>query len=186
MKPAVFILAIALAGCAAGGERYESAAAPAEADEAAMEEPSAGSAGPAKSEQARRVPAGSVDIFIDCGEEELAAYTIELRFNPSIARVMRVESADGGGFPGAPMSDPQSYGTGVTRIVALHAGGGLAKGRVPVARVVFDPVSSGSSPISVSILSLYNPQGRRVIGAAILSRHSIVVSGLAGDPGEKR
>jgi hypothetical protein len=112
-----------------------------------------------------------VDIYLDCGDRALGAYTLEIRFDPSIIKVGEVLP---GGFPGAPMVHPASYSSGVTRIVGLHTGS-LARGRVHVARIRFLPVRQGSTALSVSVLGLYGTNGRPIPGAAVLSRHRIVV-----------
>jgi hypothetical protein len=128
----------------------------------------------------RIVSPRTVDIFLDPGAEVLGAYTIELRYDPAAVEVYQILPAGPQGFPGAPMSDPETYKSGVTRILGLHTSGALRQGKVPVARVTFRPRRQGTSSVSTSILGLYNAEGKAIPGTSLLSTRKIIALGTSG------
>ena len=189
MKRAALLLALLLAlGCSSAPRAEKSA------DEARLTVPSdirfkEGEAAPHSAGAPRPAPGVSqsrsltsrlqppiVDIYLDTGSHPLAAYTIELRYDPQVVAVLDVSHPGRGGFPGTPMVEPASFARGVTRIVGLHTGASLPRGRVRVARVHFRPASaSGSSSLSVSILGIYGPGGKPINGQAVLTHHRVIV-----------
>lgn len=172
MKKAITLLGLitVLAGCSMADMRYEEAvpkAAEADIDYAKLKA--------VKEKKESLAAPGYVDISIDCGENRLGAYHIELHYNPEVVAVSDIERAPEAGFAGTPMAKPESYRSGSTRIIGLAPGGTVKTGRIVIARVHFASLAQGVSKLSVSIKSLYNPDSKPVTGVAILSSDEIVV-----------
>lgn len=125
----------------------------------------------------------SVEIFIE-SEEAFAAYTIELEYNPAIAKVFSVEPGDfGGKTPGSSlssysssstMSNPSTYASGKTSIMAFSTLKESGPGRIKVAVVEFEPASGqGVSSVSARLVNLYDISGKPVEGNVSLSRNEL-------------
>jgi hypothetical protein len=117
-----------------------------------------------------------VDIWLDCGPEKLGAYHVEIHYDPGIVAIERVESPSASSFSGSPLAKEESFKSGLTRIIGLAPGGASERGRIVIARVRFAPVAPGTSRLSVSIKSMYNPDSKALAGIASLSADTISVT----------
>lgn len=125
----------------------------------------------------------SVEIFIE-SEEAFAAYTIELEYNPAIAKIFSVEPGDFGGSASgsslssysssSTMSNPSTYASGKTSIMAFSTLKEAGPGKVKVAAVEFEPANEqGASPVSARLVNLYDISGKPVKGNVSLSRNEL-------------
>jgi len=112
-----------------------------------------------------------VDIWLDMGENELGAYHLILHYNEKVVSIHEVLPSPytSPGSTTSPLSKPEAYTTGMTAIVGLIPGRQGPKGRIHIAHVLFTPVETGKSAVSVSIKSLYDPQSKPVTGVVELS-----------------
>ena len=157
----MLLVCAASAGCMASGAREESAAAP-----------SPGASNGGAPQQAGRFAAAPVLLTVDPGARSLGAYELVLRYDPAVARVSAVRQPGPGGFPATPMSDPSTWRSGATPILGFVVGEAPA-GRIGVAVIEFERVAEGESSLSVSVRSLYSPDGKPIPGTALLSRSSV-------------
>lgn len=116
----------------------------------------------------RTLPYETVDIYIDCGDAVLAAYEIEVQFDPSVARVSQVDAGTSAGFLDAPASHPSSYESGRIKLAAFQLNEREPSGRVHVARVHFRSVDVGHSLVVCRIVALADPAGKRIPGQILL------------------
>ncbi|MBI5361047.1 MAG: hypothetical protein HZA48_10750 [Planctomycetes bacterium] len=125
----------------------------------------------------------SVEIFIE-SEQAFAAYTIELEYNPAIVKVFSVEPGDFGGktsgsslssySSSSTMSNPSTYASGKTSIMAFSTLKEAGPGMVKVAIVEFEPASGqGASPINAKLVNLYDISGKPVEGTVSLSKNEL-------------
>lgn len=117
------------------------------------------------------------DIWLDCGTNQLGAYSLEVRYDPSIVTVSGIAALPDApaGFASQPMSKRETYRSGATGIIGLFPGGTGPSGRVPLARIFFAPVAEGRSVLSVSIKSIYDVDSKLITGVTVLSSNEIVV-----------
>lgn len=117
-----------------------------------------------------------VDIAIDCGTDKLGAYHIDITYNPAVVAISEILSPGESTFSGMPMVKRQAFRTGWTRVIGLHPGQDAPSGRVPIARVRFEPRGVGKSHLNVTVRSLYNPDSKPVSGSAVLSAKQLSVT----------
>lgn len=79
----------------------------------------------------------TVRVYVDSGEETLAAYEFELRGVGGRARVVGLENGEHPAFD-APHYDPNALRGGRIIVAALNVGGELPHGRIRVATVHFE------------------------------------------------
>ena len=77
----------------------------------------------------------AVDLWLDSGSQELAAWQVELVDPSDRAQVVGVEGGEPAAFQEAPYYDPAALRSGRIVLAAFHVGADLPRGRVRVARV---------------------------------------------------
>ncbi|MBI4834672.1 MAG: hypothetical protein HY811_07645 [Planctomycetes bacterium] len=118
----------------------------------------------------------NADIWIDCGENKLGAYTLEVIYNPIIVEVSEITTSGENAFPGMPMSNPSTFKSGKTVIIGMYTGHDVPDGRLKIAHIKFAPVSKGTSPLKVMLQSIYDTAGNLFDATAIVSPDSLTVT----------
>lgn len=178
MKYLLIFLAISLLsfGCSVARDSYESDRssfrnAPMEKETAVSETIPAGNEIEKKNSPACSPP--WIDVYLDTGENELAAYTLDVHYDKKVLAIEKIEKKDNG-FE-ANISQAKQYAHGRTRMLGFKTGGESGKGRIPIARIYFKPAGKGKSKVSVSIKSLYDPDSRPTTGVVELSADQVIV-----------
>jgi len=153
----VLPLCAVLAGCSAAEPRQDG-----------TEVSSTAGHGEAPSPAAGRTGAVSVTLSVDPGARALGAYELVLRYDPAVIRVCAVWQPGGRGFPATPLSDTSTWRTGSTPILGFVVRD-APPGRIDVATVEFEWVAQGESSLSVSVRSLYSPEGNSIPGTALVT-----------------
>ncbi|MHC4660082.1 MAG: cohesin domain-containing protein [Planctomycetota bacterium] len=116
-----------------------------------------------------------IEVWLENATGPLGAYHLEVHYNPEVVQIDSITSAQGGGFNVSPVSSKVTYSSGLTGIVGILPGSEGPPGKVLIARVTFRHVASGTSRVSVSIKSLYNPESKPINGAVSISKSKIIV-----------
>ncbi|MHC5039334.1 MAG: cohesin domain-containing protein [Planctomycetota bacterium] len=114
-----------------------------------------------------------VVVSVDVGDRMLGGYALELRYDPEAVEVVSVQRPGREGFPGSPMAEPATFAKGTTPLVGFHVGGYFPSGLIHVAVVRFKAKKPGKHPLSLSVKSLYSPEGKPVPGTGQLSPATI-------------
>lgn len=152
-RPWLLLAAAAFAGCASAPREVEAPAATEGRREAGF---------------VAREPA-PVDIVVDSGDRELAAYDLTLVFDPALVRVTAVE-------PTGEFAAPQYLRSGLTSGELKLAAYQLERhphGRVVVARVRFQAFGSAPSPLTVRLRTLADSRALPIRGRAEASRDRV-------------
>lgn len=116
------------------------------------------------------------EVWLDCGNHRLGAYTIELNYDPAVVVITEIKTAvDPSAFPGAPMANPATFKSGKTVILGLYTGDDIPVNRIKLAVLRFAPVATGLSPLTVSIKSAYDIDGNPFPATISISPDSITV-----------
>lgn len=110
-----------------------------------------------------------VEVWLDTRDRPLGAYTLTLRYDPSIVRVQDVGTGDLSKFPDLPRANPDSYASGETRIAGFQTAGLSPTGKTRVATVFFASAGPGASPLSATLETLVDPDGGTIAGQVVLS-----------------
>jgi hypothetical protein len=103
----------------------------------------------------------AVDVFVDSGDEPLAAWQVELADPTGVARVVGVEGGEHPAFREAPYYDPAALQKGRIVLATFHVGGDLPRGRTRVARVhLLSQV--GEPTLEVAPMAAATQGGRRI------------------------
>ncbi|TET32726.1 MAG: hypothetical protein E3J72_18980 [Planctomycetota bacterium] len=170
MKKAVLVLIVSLicSGCAVG-KRGPSAVFE---DEGSMTKAAK------RAEGEFNIAPPGIDVWIENAKGKLGAYHLEVHYNRAVVAVEKIIHVEGSRFAGPPIADAKTFSSGLTGIVGLQPGSGGLFGPVLVARVCFRPVAPGTSRVSVSIKSLYDPDSKPVTGTIKLSNDEVKVTPL--------
>ena len=154
----ILVLSMALASCAGSSADRETAPR------------DSGDGGGFVDPVSTRASTDPVEISVDTGDRELGAYTIVLVYDNSLVRVTSVEpSAE---FP-APQFLRRDLTSGKLVLSGFRMEHPYPKGRVSVARVMFESLGGPSSQLTVRILNLYDSEARPVKGRADASRERV-------------
>jgi hypothetical protein len=120
----------------------------------------------------------TIDVWIENAKGKLGAYHLEVHYDRAVVAIENITHVEGSRFAAPPIADAKTFSSGLTGIVGLQPGGGGPFGPVLVARVRFRPVAPGTSRVSVSIKSLYDPDSKPVTGTIKLSADEVRVTPL--------
>ena len=116
------------------------------------------------------------EVWLDCGNHRLGAYTIELNYDPAVVAIAEIKTAvDPSAFPGAPMANPATFKSGKTVILGLYTGDDIPVNKIKLAVLRFAPAAIGLSPLTVSIKSAYDTDGNPFSATISISPDSITV-----------
>jgi hypothetical protein len=104
-------------------------------------------------------------VVIDAGEERLAAWQVELTYEPDTVRIVGVE----GGPPPweeAPYYDPRGLEGGRILIAAFTLSPEVPTGPIRVARIHVQEMRRSRTPLQANLAAAADPDGRR-IGATV-------------------
>lgn len=105
----------------------------------------------------------AIDIFVESGEEPLAAYQIEFLSESEGVIFVGVEGGGHPAFARAPYYDPAAMNNNRVILAAFNAGEDLPSGRVRVARVhVSMQQSPGSRRFQTTLMASATREGREI------------------------
>ena len=122
---------------------------------------------PAQSHQADRpqpdpsrfVP---VHIYLDCGEELLAAYQFEFKAVAGQIKIVGVEGGDHAAFNEPPYYDPDALMNDQIMIAAFNTGSDLPTGKTRIATLHLQVTGDIIPEYEVQLITAANTDGRRI------------------------
>jgi hypothetical protein len=111
----------------------------------------------------------TVDVFVDAGDEALAAYQVEIRAEGGTSKLVGVEGGEHPAFAEPPYYDPRALHEAQLneRVVIAGIGSGeLPTGRVRVARLHVSVV--GDAKYTVTLQAAGNERGERVPASTLV------------------
>ena len=116
-------------------------------------------------------PPGSffdVEVNVDVGAGQLGSYQFDIAYDPSVITVNMVYGGTTPGFDLAPAFDAGSFGSGSTRVAAVHDVALTPGGVVSIARINFQAVGTvgATSLLNVLAVELYDAQARALPATA--------------------
>jgi hypothetical protein len=104
-----------------------------------------------------------VDVFVDSGEEQLAAWQVELTYDGAEVQVLSLEGGEPAGFREAPYYDPAGMTGGRIVVAAFVVEDDAAPaGRSRVARLHLRAAKAGSPLPAARLVTAARPGGRRI------------------------
>ena len=101
----------------------------------------------------------TVEIFLDCGSTELAAYQLTLQASRPDTRLVGVEGGRGAAFGDAPHYDPRALRGGFIKLAALQLEGPLSRGRVHVATLHVEHLATSPPRLTASEITAVDLDG---------------------------
>ncbi|RME82661.1 MAG: hypothetical protein D6785_07605 [Planctomycetota bacterium] len=123
-----------------------------------------------------------VGIWVHSGIEELGTYSVILEFDPQIIKLKRIKGGEPP-FDSMPFANKEDFLKGKVKIMAYHVEEKGPVGQTLVAKLFFQGLQPGTSPLKLSLEMATNPEGKRLAHAkAFLSAKEVQV--VIPDSGE--
>lgn len=103
-----------------------------------------------------------VQIYVDSGEQALAAYQIELVVTSGNARIVGVEGGEPAAFRPAPYYDPAALKGGRIIIAAFNTGNDLPHGKLRVATVHVEETGAGAPVYQAKLIVAATSSGKPI------------------------
>jgi hypothetical protein len=108
----------------------------------------------------------AMDVWLDSGQVPLAAYQIQIRYDPVVARVVGIEGGATPAFNAAPFYDPAGMEGGRIVIAAFTTDDASAPtGRTRVARIHWRVAGGAMPEISARLVTAARVGGQRFVPA---------------------
>jgi len=111
-------------------------------------------------------PAGvvfrAVDLWMDSGEEALAAYQVEIAYDAGRVKIVGLEGGVPETYREAPFYDRKGFEGGRIIVAALTTENNAPKGRARVARLHLAVEGEGGPELSASLMAAARPGGERI------------------------
>ena len=125
----------------------------------------------AQEEGAAPVRFEAVDVYVDAGDQPLAAYQFELQAAPpGAAVVVGVEGGEHAAFADPPYYDPAALKGGRIIIAAFDTGRDLPTGRTRVARLHMQVSGPEEADYTIQLQVAGSPDGERIEADASLAK----------------
>jgi hypothetical protein len=104
----------------------------------------------------------SVQIYVDSGDQPLAAYQIELVVTSGDAGIVGVEGGDPPAFRSAPYYDPAALKGGRIIIAAFNTGDDLPSGKIRVATVHMEETGAAAPVYQAKLIVAATSSGKPI------------------------
>ncbi len=112
--------------------------------------------------QADRLKFVPVHVYLDCGDESLAAYQFEFKAVSEQIKIVGVEGGDHPAFNEPPYYDPDALMNDRIIIAAFNTGSDLPKGKTRVVTLHLQVVEDITPEYEVQLITAANADGRRI------------------------
>jgi len=109
----------------------------------------------------------AVELEVDSGSAVLAAYQVEVLYDPAAVSLVGIEGGDEP-FAAPPYYDPRGLTAGRVVIAAFTVGARPVSGGGRVARLHLEERAEVAEPLALRILAAGDPEGRRIEAQARL------------------
>ncbi len=102
----------------------------------------------------------AIDVFIDSGDESLAAWQVDIRDTRGLARLTAVEGGEHEAFREPPHYDAKALRNHRVVLIAYDLGQSLPTGRTRVATLHYTQERAGQPMFDAVLVAAANPDGR--------------------------
>jgi hypothetical protein len=103
-----------------------------------------------------------VDVFVDSGQQPLAAYQVEIRATRGDVKIVGIEGGDGAAYGEPPFYDPAAMKGERVILAAYSLGDNLPAGKTRVARVHVQVTGDQRPEYAVRLVVAGNKQGQQI------------------------
>ncbi len=111
-------------------------------------------------------PAGvvfrAVDVWMDSGEDALAAYQVEIAYDANRVKIVGLEGGQAETYRDAPFYDRRGFEGGRIIVAAFTTESNAPKGRARVARIHLAVEGGGGPELSANLMTAARPDGERI------------------------
>lgn len=104
----------------------------------------------------------TVDIYVDSGDQPLAAYQCELTAEQNGVKIVGIEGGEHAAFRDPPYYDPAALMNRRVILAAFNTGADLPKGKSRVARVHVRIAGDAEPQYELTLIAAGAPDGRRI------------------------
>ena len=103
-----------------------------------------------------------MDLWVDSGEEALAAYQVEITYDRNSVKIVGLEGGQGGTYKNAPYYDQNGFESGRIIVAAFTTGTDAPRGRTRVARIHVAVEGNVPPELTCRLMAAAKPGGRRI------------------------
>lgn len=112
----------------------------------------------------------ALDVFVDSGDHQLAAWQLEMASRTAGAEIVGIEGGEHPAFRKPPYYDPQAMHRNHVILAAYHTGRDLPSGRSRVARVHLQLTGPGPRDYLTSLTASANADGEQIPARVSIAR----------------
>jgi hypothetical protein len=103
-----------------------------------------------------------MDLWVDSGDEALAAYQVEITYDRNTVKIVGLEGGQKGSYTNAPYYDQKGFESGGIIVAAFTTGKDAPKGRIRVARIHIAVEGTIKPELTFKLMTAAKPGGRRI------------------------
>ncbi|MBM4040884.1 MAG: hypothetical protein FJ290_20485 [Planctomycetes bacterium] len=104
----------------------------------------------------------AVEVFIDSGEQPLAAWQFQLAAERGSVRIVGIEGGEHPAFKSPPYYDPAAMQRDRVVLAAFNTGNDLPKGKTRIARIHVQVTGDVQPEYALRLEAAGNPEGKRI------------------------
>ena len=116
---------------------------------------------------------GALDVFVDTGEEQLAAYQVEWKVTAGDVTLVGIEGGEHAAYKEPPHYDPKALSGGRVIVGAFNTGADLPRGRTRVARLMVRVRSDGDPAYAVTVQAAAGADARAIPAKVSVSEREV-------------
>ena len=103
-----------------------------------------------------------MDLWVDSGNEALAAYQVEITYDRSAVKIVGLEGGQAGAYTNAPYYDQKGFESGRIIVAAFTISRDAPKGRTRVATVHIAAEGNATPDLTCKLMTAAKTGGRRI------------------------
>jgi hypothetical protein len=116
--------------------------------------------------ETNRPPSGihflGMDLWVDSGNDALAAYQVEITYDRSAVRIVGLEGGQAGSYKNAPYYDQKGFESGRIIVAAFTTGKDTPKGRTRVATIHIAVEGNATPELTCKLMTAAKSGGQRI------------------------
>ena len=115
------------------------------------------------------VPFVAVDVYLDTGDQQLAAYQIEISEQSGNMTIVGIEGGEHPAFKEPPYYDPKALMNNRVIIAAFNTGRDLPRGKTRIARIHVQVKGDYKPRYITKLIAAASPEGKRIVATVRVS-----------------
>lgn len=112
----------------------------------------------------------AVDVYVDSGDEPLAAYQFEFAAETGEIKIVGIEGGEHAAFKEPPYYDPAALSKNTIIIAAFNTGQNLPRDKTRVARLHVQVMGEAEPEYVVKLEVAASPEGKKIAASATLEK----------------